>query len=168
MINEPERRFHEFRADGDTVAGPLMVYGDEARFGDWRERFEPGSIKVGNDVIANLQHDRAKPVARSGAGLDLQDDPAALRATIRFPDTAYAREARELVNANILRGFSVEFRAVNEEWDGKTRIIREAQLLGFALVDRPAYPGSVIADRFAHTVAELETKMALQRRRYWY
>ena len=167
-MNKPEFRFHEFRAEGDTVSGPLMVYGNEARFGDWRERFQPGSIKVGDDVIANLQHDRAKPVARTGAGLDLQDDPAALRATIRFPETTYAREARELVSANIIRGFSIEFRAVNEEWDGKTRIIREAQLLGFGLVDRPAYSASVIADRFAHTVADLETKMASQRRRYWY
>ncbi len=168
MQNEhTERRFYEFRAEGDTLSGPLMVYGDEARFGDWRERFEPGSLRF-DDVICNLQHDRTRPVVRSGAGLALQDEPSALRATIRLPNTSYAREARELVDAKILRGFSVEFRARNETWEGKTRIIREADLLGFALVDRPAYPASVIAERFMATVAELETKALRAAPRYWY
>lgn len=143
---EAERRYAEFRADGDTIAGPLMVYGDEARFGDFSEVFEPGSLRY-NDVIANLQHDRSRPVARSGAGLAITDGPEALRTTITLPDTSYAREARELVQARILRGFSIEFRAREERFEGKRRIITRADLLGFALVDRPAYAGSVIADR---------------------
>lgn len=143
---EAERRYAEFRADGDTVSGPLIVYGDEARFGDFTEVFEPGSLRY-DDVIANLQHDRARPVARTGAGLTLQDGADALRAAITWPDTSYAREARELVRARIIRGFSMEFRAITEAWEGTRRTIREARLLGFGLVDRPAYPASVIAQR---------------------
>lgn len=143
---DAERRFIEFRADGDTISGPLMVYGDEARFGDFSETFEPGSLRY-DDVIANLQHDRSRPVARTGAGLTLIDGADALRAEIRLPDTSYAREARELVEARILRGFSVEFRAREERFEGKRRIISRADMLGFALVDRPAYPASQIADR---------------------
>lgn len=163
MTDNIERRFAEFRADGDTISGPLMVYGDEARFGDWRETFVPGSLRH-DDVIANLQHDRSRPVARTGAGLVLADGAAELRATITLPDTAYAREARELVNAKILRGFSIEFRAENEEWQGQTRIVREAELLGFALVDRPAYPASAIAERFE--AARGRTRPASKR--YWF
>ncbi|MYA41281.1 MAG: hypothetical protein F4Z31_05965 [Gemmatimonadetes bacterium] len=161
MTENIERRFHEFRADGDTVSGPLMVYGDEARFGDWRERFQPGSLTVGEDVIANLQHDRARPVARTGAGLSLRDEGNALHAAIVFPNTAYAREARELVTAKILRGFSIEFRSIREEWQQRTRIVHEARLLGLALVDRPAYPASQIALRFE------EMHVPPRTRRYW-
>jgi len=147
--SKTERRFIEFRAEGDTLSGPLIVYGDRARFGDWTETFEPGSLRH-DDVIANLQHDRGKPVVRSGAGLTLTDGPQSLQAHLTLPDTVYGREARELVSARILRGFSVEFRATKETWDQarKERRIEEADLVGFALVDRPAYPASVIAQRF--------------------
>ena len=162
-----EQRFAEFRTDGDTVAGPLMVYGDEARFGEWRERFLPGAFKIGEDVIANLQHDRAKPVARTGAGLILSDGPASLSAAITFPDTAYAREARELVAAKIIRGFSIEFRAIKEEFQQRVRIVREAELIGLALVDRPAYPASAIALRF-EAEHGTEAQRLARRKRYWF
>ena len=160
---EAERRFVEFRADGDTVSGPVMVYGSHAKFGGFTETFAPGSLRGGDDVIVNLQHDRARPVARTGAGLTLTDGPDALHASIQLPDTSYAREARELINAKILRGFSVEFRAVKEEWQGRLRTIREAKLLGFALVDRPAYPESAIAMRFA----EAESRQRRRKRRFY-
>ena len=147
MTGKTEFRFIEFRNEGDTITGPVMVYGSEARFGDWREVFEPGSLKF-DDVIVNIQHDRSKPVARTGAGLELRDSSKALDARISLPDTVYAREARELVNTNILRGFSVEFLASKERMEGRTRVIEEAKLYGFGLVDRPAYDESRIAKRF--------------------
>lgn len=160
--NRMERRFIEFRADGRVIEGPLMIYGDEARFGDWSERFEPRSLVVEEDVIVNLQHDRSRPVARTGAGLSIEATEREVRADIRLPDTPYAREAHELVQARILRGFSVEFRATKDRWEGKTRIIQRAHLLGFALVDRPAYPAAQIADRFAamHEAAPPVRRMA--------
>lgn len=150
MSTELERRFVEFRVEdeGRTLTGPVLVYGDEARFGDWREQFAPRSLRY-DDVIVNLQHDRNRPIARTGAGLSLTDGPDALRARIALPDTAYAREARELVNARLLRGFSIEFRAIRDTWEGQSRTVHEAELSGLALVDRPAYPESVIAMRMA-------------------
>lgn len=161
-----ERRFIEFRADGRVIEGPLMVYGDEAQFGDWRERFEPRSLQVRDDVIVNLQHDRRRPVARTGAGLRIDATDREVRADIRLPETVFGREAHELVQANILRGFSVEFRARQDRWEGKTRIIERADLLGFALVDRPAYPAAQIADRMAalHEAVARPTKAV---RRIW-
>ena len=141
-----ERRFVEFRAEGDTLSGTVIRYGDTATFGRWREQFQAGSIRP-RDVVVNLHHDRAQPVAREGAGLQLTDGPDELRATVTLPDTRLAREARELVDAGILRGFSMEFRVRDggESWEGNQRTIRAADLVGLALVDKPAYSASVIA-----------------------
>lgn len=157
---DPERRYVEFRAEGDTLSGVVMPYGTEARFGSFRERFEPGSLRF-EDVIVNLQHDRGKPVARTGAGLSLEDTPTALRASIALPDTVYGREARELVSARILRGFSVEFRAEEERWEQRTRIVTRAALTGIGIVDRAAYSDAQIEARF-QAVPIVYTK------RYWY
>ena len=163
--NRAEHRFAEFRAaeDGGGVSGVLLRYGDVATVGPFRERFEPGALQVAPDVIANLQHDRGKPVARTDAGLIVKATADRVTADLRFPDTVYGREARELVGAKILRGFSVEFRASKDRWEDKTRIIERAELVGFALVDRPAYPDSVIAERMAET----RRVIGPARRRVW-
>lgn len=163
---EAEVRFVEFRADGGTLEGVAVRYGDTARIGPFSEEFRTGSFAGRfEDVIVNLQHDRGRPVARSGAGLELRDGADALRASIAMPDTSYAREARELVDARILRGLSVEFRVLTEEWRGDHRIINTAELTGLALVDRPAYPESTIAERM-RPPAERHEAAAV--RRFWY
>lgn len=145
---DTEFRYVAFRVEGDVITGTVVRYGDQARFGEWSEVFSPGSIRY-SDVIVNLQHDRGRPVARSDAGLTLLDSAEALTAKVELPDTSYAREARELVNAGILRGLSMEFRAVKDSWNGKQRTVSEAVLNGIGIVDRPAYSESKIAARFA-------------------
>lgn len=144
---EPERRFVEFRATSEgVITGTAIRYGDEARIGDFTERFEPGALRFG-DVMVNVMHQREKPVARTGAGLSLVDTPTALEARIELPDTSYGREARELVTAGILRGLSIEFTNPRDVWEGRARIVKEATLRAIGLVDMPAYPDSVIASR---------------------
>lgn len=147
-MSEPEVRFAAFRFDAERglIEGIAVRYGDRASIGPMTEEFRAGAVRA-DDVILNLQHDRRRPVARSGAGLVLTDGPDALRVSVTLPDTSYAREARELVQARILRGFSVEFRAESDRWEGDHRIVERAHLTGLALVDRPAYPDSVIAER---------------------
>ena len=146
---KPERRFVEFRAEGEgVIAGTVVRYGDVAAFGEWSETFEPGSLTF-DDPIVNLMHRREAPVARLGAGLTLSDSTASLTARVDPPDTRYGREARELVEARILRGFSMEFVAEDERLDGRRRVVRAARLVGIGLVDRPAYPDSAVAARFA-------------------
>lgn len=160
-----EVRFCEFRAEGDTLEGVAIRYGDEAVIGPFRERFEAGSVTISPDAIANLQHDRAKPVARIGAGLSFRDGPEDLRAVMNLPDTVYGREARELVKANILRGFSIEFRASDETWQGQTRIIKRALVTGLGIVDIPAYRDSEIATRQA--IMDSLTGLPAAQKRYW-
>ena len=147
-----EKRFVEFRAETpDVLSGIVLRYGDVAKISDWSERFEARSVTIADDAIVNLMHNREKPVARIGAGLELRDDGAAITARVTLPDTVYGREARELVQARILRGMSIEFEAREERFEGRQRVIKSATMLGLGLVDRPAYPDSVIAQRFAVT-----------------
>ena len=160
-----ELRFCEFRAEGDTLEGVAIRYGDEAVIGPFRERFEPGSVTISPDAIANLQHDRAKPVCRIGAGLAFRDSASELCAVMTLPDTVYGREARELVAAKILRGFSLEFRAQEDAWEGQTRTVKRALVTGLGIVDIPAYRESEIATRQA--VMDAFTGLPATHRRYW-
>ena len=167
-MREPEKRFFEFRAfdDGSRIEGRVMRYGSAAKIGTFSERFQPGAFGQPGDVILNIMHERGKPVARTDAGLSLVDTAEELRAEVSLPDTPHGREARELVNARILRGFSVEFRAREEEWEASARTIVEADLLGIALVDRPAYPDAVIAARFANEYMPAHHPLTRSRRIY--
>lgn len=142
-----ERRFSALDGKKGGITGNVISYGDTAQFRGWKERFLPGSIHWPDAVYVNLQHDRGQPVANSRAGLTLHDDATALRATVDPPDTEIGRRARELVGAGLLTGFSLEFLAEDDEWQGDTRIIKRAELRGLALVDVPAYPDSSVAMR---------------------
>ena len=150
--SEIESRYVEFRAEGNSISGTVIKYGDIAKYGSFSESFEPGSVSISNNAIVNLQHNRGSPVARVGSGLTFVETDESIDALIDLPDTRYAAEAKELIDANILRGFSIEFgpRLVTQDrWVGKHRSILKTTLLGFSLVDTPAYPESTIAKRFA-------------------
>ena len=51
-------------------------------------------------------------------------------------------EALEMIRAGKLRGLSVEFRALAQDFQDGLREIKKAILGGLGLVDRPAYQGS--------------------------
>ena len=112
------------------------------------ERFLPGSF--GNvdklDVILNVQHNRERPIARTGpdSGLVLVDSQDALRVTALLDtETTDGADAVRLLTRQILRGLSVEFVAIRQAFVAGVREIREARLMGLGLVDRPAHEGSV-------------------------
>ena len=144
-----EYRSFEFRAvSANEVEGVLIRYGERTRIGSFEERFVAGSIGSVStlDLIANLQHNRQAPLARSGSGLTLTDTQTELRAKVSLPNTSHGNDARELIANGVLRGFSLEFRAVEEDWQGNLRTIKRAQVTGFGIVDRPAYAGSTIEE----------------------
>lgn len=146
-----ERRFAaaEWRdtEHGVLVEGVAVPYGQVADIGGlFKERFEAGAFGdlSAADVIVNRQHDRAMPLARTGAsgGLTLTDSPHALRAAVTLPPTTEGRDTGELVKRGVLRGFSVEFVIASdggETWLDTLRTITRAELRGLAIVDRPAY-----------------------------
>ena len=110
----------EYRAAAGIVEGVVVDYGDAAKIPGpggmvMLERIKPGAFGSIGDVVANLQHDRQKPLARV------------------------------LLARRVLRGLSVEMLVDAEEFKGPERIISKAQLKGLAVVDRPAYRMSTAA-----------------------
>ncbi len=142
-----ERRFTEFRQDGRRLIGTVVRYGDVARMPWGTERFEPGAFQPLGDVILNAHHERSRPLARVGGGLTLEDSPQALTMMAELPNTREADDVLELVKTKVLRGFSVEFHAIDERMEGTERVVSKARLGNFAVVDRPAYPGSAVEAR---------------------
>ena len=140
----------EYRAESGTIEGIAVTYGDTAKIpgpgGLVMESIRPGAFGRVGDVVANIQHDRQRPIARTGGGgLDLADGPDRLAARISIPDTTDGRDARILLDRGILRGLSVEMRVLDELYQGRERIITRADLKGLAIVDRPAYRLSTAA-----------------------
>lgn len=153
----PEKRFSEIRAEGRTLEGVAIRYGDVAEFPWGRERIEPGAFAPLGDVILNRQHKRDLPIARTGGGgLSLTDSTEALRVRAELPDVPSANETLSLVRSKILRGLSIEFFPVAERQSGDLRIIEKAKLIGVGVVDEPSYPKSEVVARAA--ALELESR----------
>ena len=154
-MTQTERRVVELRADPDgrRLSGVVMPYGEVSP--SFRERFEPGAFPGADraDVVLNVQHERGRALARTGGGgLVLTDGPDALRMAASLPQTREADDVLSLVRAGVLRGLSVEFRAIDEADEGGVRVIRRAELSGLAVVDRAAYEGAAVAARNAGDV----------------
>ncbi len=141
----------EFRANDDslpTVEGSAMVYGRVSEvLPGLRERFHPGAFGdlSGADVVLNVQHDRSRPLARTGgSGLRLNDTTGALEVRAELdPRTRDGADAAALLERRILRGFSVEFIPEDSQFEGGIREVRKARLVGLGLVDSPAHRGSL-------------------------
>ena len=150
-IGIEERRYAELRQDGGRLlSGVAVRYGEIATGIPWRERFERGAFGAveGLDVFADVQHERSRLLARTGGGgLVLQDSPEALRLAVDVPETREGDDALTLVRRGVLRGWSVQFRALQEHMDGAVRAIDRARLIRVGLVDVPAYPGSIVEAR---------------------
>ena len=110
--------------------------------GAFRETFEPGSIEH-RDTTLNIMHRQDRLVGRTaGGGVVLRDTGAALTMAATMPTTRDGDDALTLVRSGVLRGLSVEFRAIKDNFVGDLRRISRAVLGGIGLVDRPAYAGS--------------------------
>ena len=161
-------RFCEFRYDGDsTLSGVAMKYGDTATL-PWgeEERFEAGAFgNVSNlDAILNIQHDRGRPVARTGgAGLTFDDSAEALRITaVLDSEDADAAQALRKVKNRLLRGFSIEFIPESWEMDNEVMVITKAELRGLGIVDRPAYNQSRINPRSQSDMDETKMRAVIE------
>jgi len=150
-----ERRYAELRAEGRVLSGTVVRYGDRADLGGFTEEFAGGAIQLRGGragQVLNLQHDRAMPLARTGAGLDVAATASGVSFRAELPRTRLADDVLEGVAAGLYRGASIEFEARAADWqDGQVphRIIREALMVGLAVVDTPAYPEAVL-DARAH------------------
>lgn len=153
----------ELRQENDDapaiISGTVIKYGDVANVRSGgiqiRERMEPGVFgRVSDlDIMAVLQHERSRGLARQGYGLKLIDDSTALRAELELDDSSDGRDALIKVKRRILRGFSAEFRPRKSRIDtsGPQPVLvrQQAELVRIGVVDRPAYPESTLQLRQA-------------------
>ena len=150
MTDLAEYRYAELEAEGRTLVGTLMRYGDVStrNMSGSPERMEAGVFGdiASSDVILNMMHDRRRPIARTGGGLVLSDSAERLEIAATLPNTRDADDALELVKEGVLRGFSSEFYPSRAGWEGSTRVIRSARMPRIGLVDEPAYPDSLVAE----------------------
>lgn len=136
------------------LQGVAMRYGDTTAFPWGLERFAPGAFGdiAKADVTLNVQHDRSQIVARTGGGgLELLDSESELRIQADLPETSMARDAVRMVSAGLLRGLSIEFKAVKEtvlEGRRPIREIQRAKLLGIGIVDRAQYSQTQVQARW--------------------
>ena len=156
----------EFRAAEEgsdslgTLSGTAVSYDDTADIFGFKESFAPGAFGnvSGVDAIANFQHMRTSPLARTkGGGLTFTDSPEALRAEIEVPDTQVGRDTVELVKKKVLRGLSIEFVPDKYELNEEKATLRHtrSKLRGVGVVDTPAFKKSRVNLRMEEVYPDL-------------
>ena len=147
-----ELRADDSRQSPGRIVGTLITYGQRAS--DRPEVFADGALRWDDGgVILNEQHNRQAPIMRFLPVVD----GAELRIDAPLPDTQRGRDAATMVRNGTFTGLSVEFRALEEGKRDGVREVREARLLGAALVDDASYKGSL----------EVRQRNRRRRRRVW-
>jgi len=137
----------EVRLSGRTLAGLLVPFGREGRYEGGREVFLSGAFGASPAIESvNLQHVQGAVIA-TAPRLEVRADGVHL--TAELVAEPIGDVAAALVRRGSASGLSCEFYCVREERGGGVRRIAEARLLGAALVDRAAYPGTGVELRFA-------------------
>ena len=152
-VQGPDRSMMELRVQGRRLLGTVVRYGAPGEGG--MERFQAGAFSeqlrqepgLGTDVMLNIQHQRARPLARYPGSMVLIDGPQALIMEASLPETRDGDDALTLVKARVLVGLSVGFVALSERWEHDIRIVERATLDHVAVVDRPSYPDSTVDAR---------------------
>lgn len=137
----------ECRAEGRTLSGTVLAYNDISV--SHKERFQPGSIRLDDVVILDLEHDPLRVAAwHPSGGLDLRLDDSGIAMEAELPPIPAAEAIlRGIEAAGGTLGLSVEFRAEKERKEGGLRVIEAAVLSGIGVVKRPSYPGSRLEAR---------------------
>ncbi len=154
MKNMERRAVTELQAKGRKLTGYAAIFGQEARIADFSEVIMPGAFTVslsGRDVLALVDHDPAKVLARTKSGsLRLHEDDRGLAFELDVPDTQAGRDVLTLAERGDLGGMSFGFTVARdgERWDGKRRELRAVTLHEISVVSAwPAYEGTVVQAR---------------------
>jgi HK97 family phage prohead protease len=150
-----QRAVLELRAKDRTLSGYAAKFGAEARIGVFTETIERGafaaSLKSGRDVIAMVDHDQGKVLARTRSGtLKLSEDTHGLAFELAVPDTQAGRDTLALAERGDLGGMSFGFLVPKggEAWSGNRRTLSAVDLFEISVVSSwPAYDGTSIAAR---------------------
>jgi HK97 family phage prohead protease len=145
----------EIRAAGRTLTGYAATFGTPARIGgQFTESIRAGafaaSLASGRDVLALLDHDPGRLLARTSSGtLKLAEDARGLAFSIDVPDTSLGRDVLTLAERGDLGGMSFGFRTLDEAWPAPDRReLRAIELHEVSIVHAwPAYSATSVAAR---------------------
>ena len=136
----------EIRAEGRTISGTIMTYGERAI--SRRERFAPGSIQLADTVHLDFEHDRSRIIAWTpDGGLTIEDGEDAMRMRADVPPHMFGDHVLKEVREGSRTGLSVEFRAIKARTENGIRVIEKALLRGVALLRHPDYGASRVEAR---------------------
>lgn len=154
MENIERRAVTELRAQGRKLTGYAAIFGQEAHIADFSEVIMPGAFTAslnGRDVLALVDHDPAKVLARTKSGsLRLSEDARGLAFDLDVPDTQAGRDVLTLAERGDLGGMSFGFTVGKggERWDGKRRELLAVTLHEISVISGwPAYKDTVVQAR---------------------
>lgn len=152
-----KRAVVELRAKDRRLEGYAARFSTDARIADFIEVIAPGafaaSLRSGRDVLAMVDHDPGKVLARTKSGsLKLAEDSAGLAFELTVPDTQPGRDALALAERGDLGGMSFGFLVPEggESWAGNRRTLTAIDLYEISVVNAwPAYEGTTVNARRA-------------------
>lgn len=168
-MNIEQRAALEVRAEGRKLIGYAATFNNETRIADFSETIKPGafasSIGGGTDILALVDHDKSRVLARTKSGsLRLQEDAKGLRFEIDVPDTSAGRDVLALATRNDLGGMSFGFSvpAGGDAWQGDKRELRSIVLHEISVVQaHPAYGDTVVQARSLQSKTATDRRLAL-------
>jgi len=157
----------EKRAEGEeekfTLVGYAAVFNQRTKIGWFEEEILPGafreSLERGADVVALIEHDMSKPIARTRDGgktgsLKLREDEVGLAVEIEVVDTTEGRDLMKKIRAGIIDAMSFGFTLGKEgdSWyedrDGNlVRELRNLNVFDVSPVTFPAYPQTEVSEK---------------------
>lgn len=165
LRTEPEER---------TIRGYAAVFSSPSvDLGWYTEEIAPGafqrSLKARPDVVALVDHDTGKIVARVSAGnLEIREDERGLYHTSKPINTSYGDDLIKLVDGHLITSMSFGFRTVADRWETRDghehRIVTDAELFEVSYVVFPAYPASSVVRSVERMLREKERQGALDAR----
>jgi HK97 family phage prohead protease len=156
----------ELRAKDRRLEGYAAKFDTEARIADFTEIIAPrafsASLQGGRDVLAMVDHDQGKVLARTRSGtLKLSEDSAGLLFELQVPDTQPGRDVLALAERGDLGGMSFGFKVPKggERWSGSRRTLTAVDLFEISVVSAwPAYPDTSVTARSRTPKLELASR----------
>jgi HK97 family phage prohead protease len=144
----------ELRAAGRKLEGYAAVFDSPARVRGFTEIIKAGAFRTSldarGDVLALVDHDPSRLLARTGSGtLRLAEDSRGLAFEIDVPDTQLGRDVLALAERRDLGGMSFSFRPKSEAWPAPDRReLRAVELVEISVVQAfPAYAATSVQAR---------------------
>lgn len=157
-VQDGERRFLdvEMRAEDNSrmIEGYAIVFNkDSENLGGFIERIEPQAIegRMGDDIVALLNHDQNFVLARNGKTLELEADEFGLKYRFEAPNTTAGNDLLENVRIGNISKSSFAFTVDQDQWDLRDNqpdlrtITRIKRLYDVSPVTYPAYPDTTVA-----------------------